>query len=55
MNIYVYLDEEIIYSVKYKDPLDELKGLAFKFQGPGQVNYANIIDQSGEMIYEENF
>jgi hypothetical protein len=53
--IYVYLDEELIYSVKYKDPLDTLKGLAFKFQGPGEVNYVRILDHSNKLIYEENF
>ena len=54
-HIYFYLDEELIYSVKYKYPLDEMKGLAFKFQGPGQVNYVKIFDQSSQLIYEENF
>lgn len=54
-HIYVYLDEELIYSVKYEDPLHEMKGLTFKFQGPGQVNYVKIFDQADHLIYEENF
>ena len=55
MNIYVYLDEVLIYSVKYKDPLDEMKGLTFKFQGSGQVNFVKLYNQSDELIYEEDF
>ena len=55
MNIYVYLDEVLIYSVKYKDPLHDMKGLTFKFQGSGQVNFVKLYNKSDELIYEEDF
>jgi hypothetical protein len=54
-HIYVSLEDQEIYSVKYTDPLDEIKGIAFKFRGLGEVDYVKLFDGDGEMVYEDQF
>ncbi|MCK4990214.1 MAG: hypothetical protein KAS29_06995 [Bacteroidales bacterium] len=53
--IYVYLEDREIYSVKYSDPLDEVKGIAFKFRGLGEVNYVKLYNSEGTLVYKDNF
>ena len=53
--IHVFLEDQEIYSVKYSDPLDEIKGIAFKFIGLGEVNYVKLLDGEGKLVYEDNF
>jgi len=54
-HIYVLLEGEEIYSVKYTDPLDEVKGIAYKFRGWGEVNYVKLYDGEGVLVYEDTF
>ncbi len=53
--IYVSLEDREIYSVKYSDPLDEVKGIAYKFRGLGEVNYVKLYNGEGTLVYEDNF
>lgn len=53
--IHVFLEDQEIYSVKYSDPLDEIKGIAYKFMGLGEVNYVKLLDGEGLLVYEDNF
>ncbi|MFO7672029.1 MAG: hypothetical protein R6W31_20405 [Bacteroidales bacterium] len=53
--IHVSLEGKEIYSVKYTDPLDEVKGLVFKFKGVGEINYVKLFDGGGELVYEDQF
>ena len=54
-HIHVFLEDQEIYSIKYSDPLDEIKGIAFKFMGLGEVNYVTLLDGEGKLVYEDNF
>jgi hypothetical protein len=54
-HIYVSLEGEEIYSVRYTDPLDEVKGLAFKFKGLGEVNYVKLYDGEDNLVYQDDF
>jgi hypothetical protein len=54
-HIYVSLNDSLIYEVKYKDPLHDVKGIAYKFHGFGQVNYVRLFNSSGNLVYEDNF
>jgi len=54
-HIYVSLEGKEIYSVRYTDPLDEVKGLAFKFKGIGEVNYVKLFDGEGNLVYQDDF
>ena len=53
--IHVSLEDREIYSVKYTDPLDEVKGLAFKFKGAGEISYVKLYDGEGNLVYEDEF
>lgn len=54
-NVSVFLDDVQIYSVKYNDPLDQVKGLAFRFKGAGAVDYVKLFNENDELVYEDNF
>jgi len=54
-HIRVFLESEEIYAVKYTDPLDEVKGIAYKFKGLGEVRYVRLFDESGTLVYEDTF
>ncbi len=53
--IHVSLEGKEIYSVKYTDPLDEVKGLAYKFKGVGEINFVKLYDGDGKLVYEDQF
>ena len=51
----VYLDNVQIYSVKYNDPLDEVKGISLKFSGSGAVDYIKLYDENENLVYSDDF
>lgn len=51
----VYLDDVQIYSVRYNDPLDDVKGISFSFMGSGAVDYVKLFNTDGELIYHDDF
>lgn len=54
-NVSVFLDDVQIYSVKYNDPLHQVKGLTFRFKGAGAVDYVKLFNENDELVYEDNF
>jgi hypothetical protein len=51
----VYLDDVQIYSVKYNDVLDQVKGVSISFQGSGSVDYVKFLNNNGEVVYLDEF
>lgn len=51
----VYLDDVQIYSIRYNDPLDDVKGIAFNFVGSGAVDYVKLYNEDMELVYNEDF
>lgn len=51
----VYLDDVQIYSVRYNDPLDDVKGISFSFMGSGAVDYVKLFNNEGELLYHDDF
>ncbi len=51
----VYLDKVQVYSIIYKDPLDDVKGLAISFRGSGAVDYVKMYNEEGELVYNDEF
>lgn len=51
----VYLDDVQIYSVRYNDPLDEVKGMLFSFLGAGAVDYVKLFNEEQELVYFDDF
>lgn len=51
----VYLDDVQIYSVKYNDVLDNVKGVSISFQGAGEVDYVKFLNNNGEVVFNDEF
>lgn len=51
----VYLDDVQIYSVRYNDPLDDVKGISISFQGSGAVDYVKLFNENQELVYFDDF
>ncbi len=51
----VYLDDVQIYSVRYNDPLDEVKGISLSFLGSGAVDYVKLFNEHEDLVYHDDF
>jgi hypothetical protein len=51
----VYLDDVQIYSVRYNDPLDDVKGISISFVGSGAVDYVKLFNAQEELVYFDDF
>jgi hypothetical protein len=54
-HVNVYLDDVQIYTIKYNDPLDQVKGISFSFNGSGAVDYVKLTNSSNEIVYSDSF
>ncbi|MFP4288969.1 MAG: hypothetical protein ACLFQS_06905 [Bacteroidales bacterium] len=52
--ISVVLDNNEIYSIRYKNVFNQLLGLSYEFKGLGQVDQIKI-SRGNEVVYNENF
>jgi hypothetical protein len=50
-----FLDRVEVLSVDYKSPLEELKGITFRFYGDGAVDYVSLSDGNGNLVYSGDF
>lgn len=51
----VYLDDVQVYSVRYNDPLDDVKGISISFMGSGAVDYVRLYNEHQELVYNDDF
>lgn len=51
----VYLDDVQIYSIRYNDPLDEVKGISVSFLGSGAVDFMKMFNEHSELVFHDNF
>ncbi|MFW5656384.1 MAG: hypothetical protein ACOC0C_02105 [Bacteroidota bacterium] len=51
----VYLDDVQIYSIRYNEPLDDIKGITFSFVGSGAVDYLKLFNENEELVYHDDF
>lgn len=54
-NVGVFLDDVQIYSIHYNDPLDEIKGITFSFNGSGAVDFVKIYNENDDLVYRDEF
>lgn len=54
-NVEILLDDQLIYSVEYKEPIGKIMGINFRFQGAGEVDYVRLKDENGELAYKDEF
>lgn len=53
--IEILLDDQLLYSVEYKEPIGNIMGINFRFQGAGEVDHVRLKDENGALIYEDMF
>lgn len=49
------VNDQIIYSVTYKEPVGNVMGISFRFQGAGAVDYVRLKDEKEKVVYEDEF
>ena len=51
----IILNDQCIYESGYSIPGGKIKGIHYMFLGCGAVNYTRFSNESGEIVYDENF
>ncbi len=51
----IYLNDQLIYELSYKEPIGALSGLRFRFLGHGEVKDVKLWDQNKNLKFEEHF
>lgn len=54
-NAAVFLNENEVIQIKYKQDFGKIVGLQFTFNGTGSVDYITLKDKDGELIYHDDF
>jgi hypothetical protein len=50
----IYLNNKVIFSEEQKNPIDEIIGLCFDFEGTGEIRSVKLAGP-GKVVYEESF
>lgn len=51
----IYVDTILIYTGAYTLSAGTVKGLVFRFRGNGSVDFVNLYNGTGKLVYEEDF
>jgi hypothetical protein len=51
----IYLDEQLVYSLTYKNDFGKVVGLVYNFTGPGAIDYVRLRNSAHKLVYEEEF
>ncbi len=51
----IYLDEQNVYTISFKNDFGKMVGLVFNFAGTGAVDYVKLKNGEGKMVYEDEF
>ena len=51
----IYLDGQNVYTLKFKNDLGKIVGLAYHFTGTAAIDYVRLKNGEGKMVYEEEF
>ncbi|HLG40780.1 MAG TPA: hypothetical protein VI461_13970, partial [Chitinophagaceae bacterium] len=51
----IYLDEQPVYTISFKNDFGKVVGLVYNFTGTGAIDYVKMKNETGNMIYEEEF
>lgn len=54
-NVTVLLDNVEIYNTRYNVIMDELMGISFAFKGIGEIDFVEVYNNQGEMVYQDMF
>lgn len=51
----ILLNDKLIYTLSYHEPIGKIMGLNFNFHGAGSVDYVRLSDENGKLVYEDDF
>lgn len=51
----IYLDEQNVYTISFKEDFGKIVGLVCNFGGTGAIDYVKMKNGDGKMVYEEEF
>jgi hypothetical protein len=51
----IYLDEQPVYSLTYKNDFGKVVGLVYNFTGTGAIDYVRLRNGANKLVYEEEF
>lgn len=54
-NVQLILNDVLVHSTSYKDPIGKVKGINFIFHGAGAVDYVLMQNDRGELVYKDEF
>jgi hypothetical protein len=51
----IYLDEKPVYTITFKDDFGKIMGLNYSFTGTGAIDYVQLKNGDGNLVYENGF
>jgi hypothetical protein len=51
----IYLEEQPVYTIQFKNDFGTVVGLAYHFTGTGAIDYVKLKNGENKMVYEEEF
>jgi len=51
----IYLDDQPVYSLRYKNDFGKVVGLVYNFTGTGAIDYVRLRNGAGKLVYEDEF
>lgn len=51
----IYLDEQPVYSLTYKNDFGKVVGLIYNFTGTGAIDYVRLRNGANKLVYEDEF
>jgi len=51
----LFLDDRLVQTISYSQPLGELHGIRYVFNSNGQVDYCTITNPTGDTLYHDDF
>jgi hypothetical protein len=51
----IYLDEQPVYSITYKNDFGKVVGLVYNFSGTGAVDYVRLQNGENKVVYADEF
>lgn len=54
-NCQIFINDELKFTKAFSADLGEIAGFKFKFNGKGEIDFVRVLDQQGELWFEEAF
>ena len=51
----IFINQNLKHQLVYSRPLEKIVGIAYNFKGCGAVDFIKLSDQTGKIVYEDNF